>query len=268
MKRSRRPIHTAPSSPSQGLVDAAAAYQGTVLGLIHQLMAGDGVADTVHAVRTHCRKIQALLELSGDARRAAAIARAVRRLSKLRALQVFRRYLMKVDAAESDLAVVEAWIVKREQKLNHIQAYGKLEQVVWKQALPTISSQGHSLTGRLDVLREEQERRLSRLIKAAVDNPRRKCLHALRLAIKTIRYQIEWLPGLTGPKQTLLKKIKRVQSLLGRYEDLADFKRWGETLTPTVQARIRKDWKWARKRARAVPGDLSWLVDALASGHL
>lgn len=268
MKRSRRPIHTVPVSPSQDLARTAAAYQATVLGLVRQLAAGDRHADTVHALRTHCRKLQALLELSGDARRASAMARAVRRLSKLRALQVFRQYLLKIDASESDVATVEARIVKREQKLICTRAYDKIEQVVWKQALPAIPSLGHSLTGRLDFLRHEHERRLNSLSNAASKGPRRKRLHELRLALKTIRYQIEWLPGLAGPKQMTLKKIKRVQALLGRYEELADFKCWGERLNPTVQVRIRKDWKRARKRARAVPCDLSWLVDAMASGHL
>ena len=268
MPRSRRPIHTAPPSWSQGLTRTAADYQSTVLRLVRQLKAGAGHADTVHAIRIHCRKLQALLELSGDETRAAGMAKSVRRLSKLRALQVFRQYLIKIDAAESDMAVVEAWIVERKQKLSRTQAYDKIEQVVRKQALPAIASPTHSLTAHLDVLRHAHERRLDRLIKAASDDPRRKRLHALRLALKTIRYQTEWLPGPIGSKQALLKKIKQVQTLLGRYEELADFRRWGKGLPPEVQARIRKDWKRARKRARTVPGDLEWLVDALASGHL
>ena len=67
------------------------------------------------------------------------MAKSVRRLSKLRALQVFRQYLIKIDAAESDIAVVEAWIVERKQKLSRTQAYGKIEQVVRKQALPAMT---------------------------------------------------------------------------------------------------------------------------------
>ena len=140
MPRSRRPIHTAPPSWSQGLTRTAADYQSTVLRLVRQLKAGTGHADTVHAIRIHCRKLQALLELSGDETRAAGMAKSVRRLSKLRALQVFRQYLIKIDAAESDMAVVEAWIVERKQKLSRTQAYSKIEQVVRKQALPAIAS--------------------------------------------------------------------------------------------------------------------------------
>jgi len=268
MKRPRSPIHTAPSSASQDLAHRAAAYQATVLRLIRQLMAGHGHADTVHSIRTHCRRLQAVLELCDNDDRAAVMAQSVRRLSRLRALQVFRQYLTKIEAPESDLAAVEAWIVKRERKLSRTQAYHKIEQAVWKQALPTIAPPSRSLRGRLEVLRHEHERRLERLIKAAADEPRRKRLHALRLALKTIRYQTEWLPGRTEPKQALLKRIKQVQGWLGRYEELADFKRWGKGLAVPVRDRIQKDWKRARKRARAVPENLAWLVDALASGHL
>lgn len=268
MKNPRHPIHTAPSRSSQGLARTAARYQATVLRLVRQLMAGHGHPDTVHAIRTHCRRLQALLELCGDGKRATVMAQSVRRLSKLRALQVFRQYLIKIDAPQSDLDAVDAWIIQREQKLSRTQAYYKIEQAVWKQALPTIAPPNRSLSGRLEILCHEHERRLERLIKAAADEPRRKRLHALRLALKTIRYQTEWLPGRPEPKQALLKRIKQVQALLGRYEELADFRRWGKDLDVTVQARIQKDWKRARRRARAVPENLAWLVDALASGHL
>ena len=268
MKNPRHSIHTVPSPSPQGLVRTAAGYQETVLRLMRQLMAGHGHSDTVHAIRTHCRRLQALLELCGDGPRAAVMAQSVRRLSKLRALQVFRQYLITIDAPQSDIDAVDEWIIKREQKLSRTQAYYKIEQAVWKQALPTIAFPNRSLSARFETLCHEHERRLERLIQAAADEPRRKRLHALRLALKTIRYQTEWLPGRPEHKQALLKRIKKVQTLLGRYEELADFKRWRKGLTVAAQGKIRKDWKRARKRARAVPDNLSWLIDALASGHL
>jgi CHAD domain-containing protein len=101
-----------------------------------------------------------------------------------------------------------------------------------------------------------------------LEKPRRKRLHALRLALKTIRYQTEWLPGQAATKQDGLKRIKQVQALLGRYEEMADFRRWGKRLNLTVQARIERDWKRARRRARRVPEELAWLLDALAAGRL
>jgi CHAD domain-containing protein len=152
---------------------------------------------------------------------------------------------------------VEAWIVEREHKLTRAQTYRKIEQAVWKQALPMITPPGLSLKHRLEVLRHEHERLLSRLIEKALEKPRRKRLHALRLALKTIRYQTEWLPGQAAAKQDGLKRIKQVQALLGRYEEMADFRRWGKRLNLTVQARIERDWKRARRRARRVPEELA-----------
>lgn len=268
MKRPQSPIHTTATRASQGLAQTAALYQATVLRLIRQLLAGQGHADTVHSIRTHCRRLQALLELCGNSDRAAVMAQSVRRLSKLRALQVFRQYLTKIEAPESDIVAVDTWIVQREQQLTLTQAYYKIEQAVWKQALPVIVPPGLSLKNRLELLRHEHEQALSVLIEKASESPRRKRLHALRLVLKTIRYQTEWLPGRAATKQGLVKRIKQVQALLGRYEELADFRRWGEKHNLSVQSHIQKDWKRARRRARTVPGNLSWLLDALASGRL
>ncbi|ULA68967.1 MAG: CHAD domain-containing protein [Nitrospira sp.] len=267
MASKRSSIHTGPQSPTQGLVDAAASNQATVLRLLRQVMARGEHADTIHAIRTHCRRLQALLELCGNVRRARAMADCVGQLSKLRALQVFRRYLIARDAPQKDLTRMDNRLAKRIKKLTSTDAYRTIEQVVWKQALPGIASPGLSFSDRLEQLRQQHECRLKQLIEAASDKPRRKRLHALRLALKTIRYQTEWLPGRAAAKHDLLSRLKRVQTILGKYEELADFHRWGKKLSPPVQRRITQDWKRARKRARRVPEEMSWLLDALASGH-
>ena len=44
MRKPRSPIHTAPPGFGQDVVQAAAAYQATVLRLIRHAMAGDGTA--------------------------------------------------------------------------------------------------------------------------------------------------------------------------------------------------------------------------------
>lgn len=268
MAGTRRTIHTGPQSPTQGLVDTASSNQATVLRLLRQVMAGDEHADTIHAIRTHCRRLQALLELCGEVRRARAMADCVGRLSKLRALQVFRQYLLACDAPKTDLAKIDCRLTKRLRKLVRTGTYRAIEQVVWKQALPGAGSSDRPLGSRLEELRQQHECVLKRLIAAASKKPRRKRLHALRLALKTIRYQTEWLPGRTEGKQDLLSQLKRAQALLGKYEELADFHRWGKKLSPTVQRRITQDWKRAKKQARHVPGRLSWLLDALACGHV
>jgi CHAD domain-containing protein len=246
----------------------ATRYQETMLELVRRLQEGKSQPDLVHAFRTHSRRLQALLELCGDSARAQVMAKNVRRLSKLRALQVFHQYLIKIEASQEDLDEVDAWIQKKDLKLRHAHAYQQIEQAVWKHALPTLTHLNHSLRNRLEILRHAHEKNLTGLMEAALDNPRRKRLHALRLALKTIRYQTEWLPGRRESKRALVQRVKRVQAVLGRYEELADFRRWGNKLDLTVQARIEKDWKRARRRARSVPRELTWLVDAIASGHL
>jgi hypothetical protein len=121
------------------------------------------------------------------------------------------------------------------------------------------------LLNRLELVRCDHQRRLERLIKTTREAPNRKRLHALRLRIKTIRYQREWLESQTVQPQPFLKKLIRLQALLGRYEELADFRRWGKRLSRRVQKRIRKDWKTSRARAKAVPKTLGWLRRAIGA---
>ena len=268
MRRSPHTIHTESRRASQDLSRMAAEYQATVLRLARRLMAGQCQPDTVHAIRAHCRRLQALQELCGDDERAVVMAQSVRRLSKLRASQVFHQYLGKIKAPQTDIDALDAWIMQKEHKLRDAEAYRQIEQAVWKHALPSSTQLNHSVKDKLEVLRHVHEKNLACLISAASEKPRRKRLHALRLALKTIRYQTEWLPGRPGPKEALVKRIKQVQAVLGRFEELADFRQWGKQLGLTVRVRIQKDWKRARKRARAIPAELTWLVDALASGNV
>ncbi|HQR13867.1 MAG TPA: CHAD domain-containing protein, partial [Nitrospira sp.] len=58
-----------------------------------------------------------------------------------------------------------------------------------------------------------------------MDKLRRKRLHALRLALKTLRYQTEWSSARTVATDDMLSQLKRVQTGEG-HEDLADFRRW------------------------------------------
>jgi CHAD domain-containing protein len=236
--------------------------------LLRRLTAGGCRAADVHAIRTHCRRLQALSEFCGDDEQAAVMAENVSRLSTLRTLQVFQQYLAKIDAPQADRAVLRARTMKKIRALQRKHVFGRIEQAVKNHVLPALTGPGRSPKDRLELLCHEHVRNLEGLIEAVKEKPRRKRLHALRLRLKTVRYQTEWLPGRSASKQQVVKRIKKVQTLLGRYEELADFKRWGKELDRTVQARIQKDWKRVRKRARAVPADLAWLVETLASGRL
>lgn len=265
MESSDSYIHTARGPLSQQVIRTALAYHSTVLELVNRLSTGEELPEMVHALRTHCRRLQALLEIYGLMRNARLIARGVRRLSKLRALQVFRQYLVTIDAPRDDLASVDARLEKQRQRLRHALAYDKITQVVTKHALPSDGVSDLFLLNRLELVRCDHQRRLERLIKTTREAPNRKRLHALRLRIKTIRYQREWLESQTVQSQSFLKKLIRLQALLGRYEELADFRRWGKRLSRRVQKRIRKDWKTSRARAKAAPKTLGWLRRAIGA---
>ena len=268
MKHPDSPIHTARTPKTQHVIQTALAYQSTVLQLVGRLISEEEPPEVVHAIRTHIRRLQALLELYGNADNARVMERNVRRLSKLRALQVFRQYLITIDACRSDLALVDARIHKQVRKLRQAEAYEKIAQAVRDYAIPSATESDLFLPERLELVRHDHQQRCRRLIEAARDSPTRKRLHALRLRLKTIRYQGEWFAQQTVPNQAFLKQLIRLQGLLGAYEELADFRRWGKRLSTIVQDQIKKDWKKSRKRARAASGDLSWLRRALGTRDL
>ncbi|MBA5871115.1 MAG: CHAD domain-containing protein [Nitrospira sp. CR2.1] len=268
MTRPDSPIHTGRTSRTQQLNRTALAYQATVLQLIARLLDENEPPEVVHALRTHMRRVQALLELYGDADNARLMARCVGRLSKLRALHVFRQYLVTIDASQADLALVDARIHKQARKLRQAGAYETIAQAVRELPFPSPTESDARLLERLDAVRHDHRRRLRRLVEAARDSPRRKRLHALRLRLKTVRYQGEWFEQPTDEHRALQKKLVRLQGLLGTYEELADFRRWGKRLSTMVQGRIRNDWKKARKRAKAAPAALSWLRRALSTNTL
>ncbi len=268
MNGSFKNIHTGSGHASQDLIRMVAAYRATVLKLTRRMIDGQCSADTVHAIRTRCRRLQALLELCDNEAQAVVMAESVGRLSKLRALQVFQQYLANIEASQANVATVEGWIVARDEKLRNTQVYHRIEQAARQHAMPTHMRLKHLSSTRLEVLRHMHEKKLAGLISAASEKPRRKRLHVLRLALKTIRYQTEWLPGRQGAKKRLVERIKKVQAELGRYQEMADFRRWGKALDLKVQSRIQQDWKRSRTRARAVPMELTWIVDALASGDV
>ena len=181
----------------------------------------------VHALRTHCRRLQALLEIYGLMRNARLIARGVRRLSKLRALQVFRQYLVTIDAPEMILRRWTRGLRSRGSGLGTLWPMTRSD-AGRNQACTTVDGVSDLfLLNRLELVRCDHQRRLERLIKTTREAPNRKRLHAPRLRIKTIRYQREWLESQTVQPQPFLKKLIRLQALLGRYEELADFRRWG-----------------------------------------
>jgi CHAD domain-containing protein len=104
---------------------------------------------------------------------------------------------------------------------------------------------------------------LRALIAEASTRPRRQVLHALRLRLKTIRYQEEWVGGTSRRDRPLLRLLKRAQTVLGDYEDRVQFRKLAGHLSKRTRRRAKRDWRRAKKKARRLAPQLQAVVDEL-----
>lgn len=248
--------------------DRAARYQTVALHALARLSGGDIRPKTVHRLRTHLRRLQAYLELVGEDRNAQIMAKCVSRLSLLRTLQVFERYLARLGASKSDARRIKDRLRRRRAKLDRKQVYRKIERRVRRHALPPTPASPDWMAGRMERLRREHAKTLHDLITEATANSQRKTLHALRLMIKSIRYQEEWALDQAYARPDLVSWLKRAQSVLGDYEERAQFHKLAHTLGLKSYAKIVKDWRRARTRARALPARLTGMIEELAGRRL
>lgn len=245
----------------------AAGYQTIALHALDALSEGDTRAKTLHRLRIYLRRLQAYLELLGEERNAEVMADCVSCLSSLRELHVFRRYLAGLHAA-SDVRIIRGRIKKVRGKLDRKQVYDKIRRRVCRHALPPIPTTPDWLAHRMTILRRMNTDRLRKLIAAAEADPRRKTLHELRLKIKSIRYQEEWALEQPYARPDVVDRLKGAQSVLGDYEDLAQFRRLAVKFDLECLDRIETDWRRARKKARALPSELSEALARTDERHL
>lgn len=233
-----------------------ARYREVVLHALTRLSGGDKKPETLHRARTHLRRLQAYLELVGEDRNANTIDRCVMRLSKLRTLQVFERYLAKHDAPRSDRKAVKRRLRATREKLDRAHTYAAIDRVVSRRALPPTPANPEWLADRMRTMRHAHADALRRLVDEVVADPHRKTLHRLRLLIKSIRYQEEWALGRPYAMPDLVQRLKHTQKVLGDYEDLVQFRKLARALGLRSSAIIKKDWRRARTHARALPVNL------------
>lgn len=246
----------------------AARCRSVVLRALDSLSAGQSGQKTVHRLRTHLRRLQAYLELMGEVRNAQIMAKCVSRLSSLRTLQVFERCLTQLGVPNSDVRKVKDCIRRRRAKLDRKQVYCKIDRRVRRHALLSTEVSASWMAERMERLRREHARTLQELITKAMSNPRRKTLHALRLKIKSIRYQEEWALSQAYARPNLVSWLERAQSVLGDYEERAQFRKLARALDLKSYPTIVKDWRRARTCARAIPGQLTDIIEALAGRRL
>ena len=236
--------------------DRPARYRAVVLQALTRLSGGDTDPATLHRARTHLRRLQAYLELVGEDRNADTISRCVIRLSKLRTLQVFERYLSKLDAPRSDRKAVKRRLRATRDKLESTHTYASIERIVCRHALPPTPGNPDWLAERMRTVRHAHADALRQLTAEVDAKPRRKTLHRLRLLIKSIRYQEEWALDRPYAMPALVQRLKRGQAVLGDYEDLVQFRKLARSMDLRSSATIKKHWRKARTRARALPAHL------------
>jgi CHAD domain-containing protein len=175
-------------------------------------------------------------------------------------LQVLARRLKQFDAPRSDRRIVKRRIKAERRKLDRTHAYETLARLVRRQMAAAAPWDADRAAGRIRTARAEHAASLRRLVARAGSAPRRKALHELRLEIKAVRYQEERLSGTAAALPKLVRQLKRVQTVLGEYEDLVQFRRLARELDLRSASRIEKAWRRARTRARAVPAGLAGLL--------
>ncbi len=243
-------------------------YLGIALQAARSLAAGKTRPKIVHRLRIHLRRIQAYLELGGQDRQAKKIRQCVSWLSSLRTLQVFERYLKRRKASKSDRRKVKARIRTRLGKLARKGTAGKIERYLRRHALFQSPISTDWVDARLEQLRRVHADALQDFVREATAKPKRKTLHALRLRLKTIRYQEEWALDHPDPRPELVKRIRRIQTRLGNYEERAEFRKLARQLKLKATKQIHKDWRQARQRARAVPHRLTQVIQELDGRRL
>ncbi len=243
-------------------------YQTIVLHAAAQLASGDVRPKTLHMLRTHLRRLQAYLELIGEDQNAEIMARCVSKVSPLRTLQVFERYLARLGSPRSDRRKVEALIQAARAKLKRNHRYRKIERLVRHHGLPPTPGRRDWMARRLAALRSVTAETLLEMIAEAAAHPRRRALHALRLKVKSVRYQEEWTLGQPFARPDLVSRLKQTQTVLGDYEERAQFRKLAAKLNLKSAERIEKDWRRSRAQARAVPADLRPVAESMAGRHL
>jgi len=248
--------------------DRAARYQMVALNALASLSSGDLRPQTLHRLRTHLRRLQAYLELVGENKNTKIISKCVSRLSQLRTLHACEQYLARLGAPESDLWTIRDRIRTTLATLERKDAFWKIEHNVHWHSLSAAPADPDWMAARLQTLRRAHAHTLQGLIAKVVANPRRKSLHALRLRIKSIRYQEEWALDQPYARPEIVTRLKRMQSVLGRYEDRAQFRKLARALDLESYPKIVKGWQRARTRALTIPHELTGMIEDLAGRRL
>ena len=247
----------------ESMMDRVERYRSTARQALVALLHEAGSPRTLHRLRTHLRRLQAYLELTGEFDQARLLSDRVSGLSRLRTLHVFERYLTTIDAPARDIRPVARCIAKVTRKVTQGHVYEDLIEQLDRLQIPS-AMPPRWMQERLRLSRTQHADAVRRLIMEATAHPRHRCLHALRLRIKSIRYQEEWADGRSGRARDLLRILKHAQTVLGKYEDRVQFTKLATKMELRSLCTVDKDRRRARKRARTLPSQLMTIVERLS----
>jgi hypothetical protein len=244
-------------------MDPVARYESTARQALLALSNDDRRPKTVHLLRTSLRRLQAYLELAGEFHQAHVLSTCVSELSPLRTLHVFEQYLKDTGACRKDIDTIGRKIAKTTARLKRRRVGNRIVERLNSLHIPPSPSPPHWMQQQLRSAREAHAGALRDMIAEASICPRRRLLHALRLRLKSIRYQEEWASGGSRHDRHLLSLLKRAQTVLGDYEERVQFRKLEANLGRRARKRLKKDWRRARKRARLVPPQLVTVMHRL-----
>lgn len=232
----------------------------TLLRMLDQQLSHTAITPSrLHRLRTDLRRLQAWLDLAGQHASATVLATQITRLSPLRALHVFDQWLVRHQACRSDLLTIRRLSTRAAEEIRRNKCFSSIQKTIEK----AINS-GSLSASTFDKRNWRRHRHAcTQLLAAAREKPKRKRLHALRLQIKQLRYQIEWTSN-PALHRAFLTQLKEAHRRLGLYEERAAFRKLAKQLTLKCRPDIVRSWRRARKRAHALLKDMNWLPDSLS----
>ena len=178
---------------------------------------------------------------------------------------MFEQWLVRQQAAASDLRIIREAI--RDETERHV------KEKTFHLIRATVETLGGRARKPAPVHAKQVWNRhratVTRLLRDAKAHPKRKRLHALRLALKQLRYRLEWTVPQTARQRRVIFQLKKAQRCLGAYEELAAFRKLANQFKMKSRPDIVTAWRHARKNARrlsAATGRLRRSLDQLEDG--
>jgi CHAD domain-containing protein len=213
-------------------------------------------AETVHKLRTHLRRLQSYAEFLERENAAERLGRAVSWFSRLRALYELQRYLRCMHASPRDMRRVQKSLGQEQKRVRKAHYPDKVTQLLATITVDSLMRPGPFIMKRLEQSQLENRTKLYEALQRLPSKPKRKELHALRLLIKSLRYQQEILADVGWGNPETVRALKRLQGVLGKYSDFAQFIRLAKELNLRCRKAIKRDCWQSRARARRAASKL------------